>query len=759
MAPLLGCCLLGLCVVAGDAEAQSLSGRVLDGETRTTLPGATVLLMQNGVRISGQITDGSGAFEFARLSAGRYEIESSFVGYDVRRDTIDVPLKRPLELILTPGRTMLQEVVVASQRVDADRYAAGLQVIRPSDLARIPMPDVTYDLAGYLLTLPGVVSTGDRGGQLFIRGGTPTQNLVLLDGMRIFQPFHVVGFYSAFPADIIATTDVYAGGFNARYGGRISSVVDIRTRNGSKERVSGSASVAPFVSGIRLEVPIRKEEASLILSARESIIDRIAPQVLGQDLPFRFGDRFAKFHAFLTPTSSVTFTALRTSDTGNLGGSDGSATPQPQRRSTWKNEAYGGRFIYIPEEAAVMSELSVYYSSLQSRYRQTAQDVRQADVSELSLNIGFTYLLGLNQINFGLFGNTNFFDYTFGQGRSEVSSGVSSGGAFIEGRLVTSEHLQIEPGLRIEAFSRGLRRTMAPRLRLLFLPGGTGSRHRLSLAWGRYHQQIVGLNNEQDVSDVFTVWTASPRGTQVPTAVHYIAGWQVRPRPWLEVSVEGYRKDLSNLSFPVFSDEVGVLAEFSQVNGRAEGMDVKAEITSRRLYMSATYARARVAYVRPVQRSRAIFLAGTGQSILLPRIDFSPPHDRRHQVGATVRLTAGDWAFGSRWQFGSGLPFTQVNGYYTGLEADEPGTTDFLFDEGSTLVSRARPYGGRMPTYHRLDVTLEHTRVLSAADLTVQAGVINIYDRANIFEYNIFSGERVDQLPLVPSLGLRVDLR
>ncbi len=96
----------------------------------------------------------------------------------------------------------------------------------------------------------------------------PLRTLVLLDGMRIFQPFHVVGFYSAFPADIIATTDVYAGGFNARYGGRISSVIDIKTRNGSKERVTGSASVAPFVSGLRVEVPILKNEASLIVSAR-----------------------------------------------------------------------------------------------------------------------------------------------------------------------------------------------------------------------------------------------------------------------------------------------------------------------------------------------------------------------------------------------------------------------------------------------------------------------------------------------------------
>ncbi len=751
--------LLCACFSAGGLQAQSLYGRILDAETRTTLPGATVLILQDGVRITGQITDGSGAFRFSRLPAGRYALESSFVGYEVRRDSVEVPASGPLELTLHPARTMLEEIVVASQRGDTDRYAAGLEVIKPSDLARIPMPDVTYDLAGYLLTLPGVVSTGDRGGQLFVRGGTPTQNLVLLDGMRIFQPFHVVGFYSAFPADIIATTEVYAGGFNARYGGRISSVVDIRTRNGNKERVTGSASVAPFVSGVRLEVPLRKNEASLVLSARESIIDRIAPQVLGEELPFRFGDRFAKFHAFLNQTSSVTLTALRTSDTGNLSADPGADTAEDLRRSTWKNEAYGGRYTYIPEEAAVMTELAVYYSSLQSRYRQTAEEVRQADVSELSLNIGFTYLLGLNQINFGLFGNTNFFDFSFGRGRSQVSSGVSSGGAFIEGRWVVSEFLQLEPGLRVEAFSRGLRRTMAPRLRVQLLPGGTGSRHRLSLAWGRYHQQIVGLNNEQDVSDVFTVWTASPRGTPVPTAIHYIAGWQVRPLPWLEVSLEAYRKNLSNLSFPVFSDEVGVLAEFSQVNGRAEGVDIKAEITTRRVYLAATYARSRVAYIRPTQRSRAIFLAGTGQSILLPRLVFNPPHDRRHQVGATLRLTAGDWAFGSRWQFGSGLPFTQVNGYYTGLEVSEPGDTGFLFQEGSALVSRARPYGGRMPTYHRLDVSVEHTRVFAKADLTLQAGIVNVYDRANIFEYNIFSGSRVDQLPLVPSLGVRVDLR
>ena len=740
-------------------HAQGLQGRVLDAETRQGLPGATVLLIQGGERMAGQITDGAGVFVFGDVLPGQYVLEASFVGYEITRDTLSVPLDGLLEFILEPTQTMLEELVVESQRVNQERYAAGLETIRPSDLARVPMPDVTYDLAGYLLTLPGIVSTGDRGGQLFVRGGTPTQNLVLLDGMRIFQPFHVVGFYSAFPADIIATTDVYAGGFNARYGGRISSVIDIKTRNGSKDRVTGSASVAPFVSGLRVEVPILKDEASLILSARESIIDRIAPEVLGEELPFRFGDRFAKFHAFLNQTSSVTLTALRTSDTGNLRSGDPSDPSVDIRRSTWKNEAYGARYLYIPEEAAVMSEFSVYYSSLESRYRQTADDVRNADVSEFSLNIGFTYLLGANQINFGIFGNTNFFDFSFGRGRSDINTGVSSGGAFFEGRVVPNEYIQIEPGVRIEAFSRGLRRTIAPRLRLQWLPSGGGSRNRLSFAWGRYHQQIVGLNNEQDVSDVFTVWTASPRGTPVPRAVHYIAGWQTRPIRWLELSVEGYRKELTDLSFPAFADEVGVVAEFSQVNGRAEGIDLKAEIVSRNVYFSATYGRAKVNYVRPPQLSRAIFLAGTGRSVELPRLEFNPPHDRRHQVGATLRVTTGAWSVGARWQFGSGLPFTQVNGYYTGLDVDDFSSMDFLTDEGSTLVSRSQPYGGRMPTYHRLDISVEHKMPFSRADLTLQAGVINAYDRANIFEYNIFTGNRVDQLPLIPSLGVRVDMR
>ena len=745
--------------VATVSYAQVIEGRVLDAETRLSLPGATLVLMRGDLQLMGQIADGNGEYRFSGLNLGTYIVEASFIGYESRRDTLTLPLADRHDFLLKPTRTLLDELVVETLRIDGERFAAGLETVRPEDLSRVPMADLSYDLAGYLVTLPGVVSMGDRGGQLFVRGGTPTQNLVLLDGMRIFQPFHIVGFYSAFPADIISYVDFYAGGFNARYGGRISSVIDIRTKNGNKNRVTGSVTLAPFLSGIQLEIPVVVGKASLVLSARESLIDRIPAGILGEELPFRFGDRFAKFHAFLSPTSSVTLTALRTSDTGNLKGDETGGPDAQIRKSTWKNQAYGGKLTYIPAEAAVMTEFAVYYSSLESRYRLTKDEIRSADVSELSFNMGFTYLLGPNQINFGIFGTTNFFNYSLGSTQTAISSGVSSGGAFIEGQIQFGEQLRLEPGVRLETFARGLKRSFGPRMRLIYLPAGKGSHNRFSLAWGRYHQQIIGLSNEQDVSDVFTIWSASPRGTAVPRATHYIAGWKGRPTPWLELSFEGYIKNLSSLSFPVFSNEVSDLAEFSQVNGRAEGYDAKVEIIHTSVFLSVSYGRSKVEYTRPEQLSRAVFRAGTGRPELLPELEFNPPHDRRHQVNAMAQYRFGKNKLGVRWQYGSGLPFTQVNGYYTGLDPLESSGDAFRTAGGTTLVSRAEPYGARLPAYHRLDVTYERRVSTSLAELTFQAGVVNAYDRANIFEYNIFTGSRVDQLPLIPSIGVRIDVR
>ncbi|NNF03231.1 MAG: TonB-dependent receptor plug domain-containing protein, partial [Rhodothermales bacterium] len=258
--------------------AAVVRGTVTDADSGEPLPDATLVLRRSGRLVDARVTDVSGGFVFQRIAAGRYVLRTSYIGFDVQTDSLDLTEDEivTLDIALVPSSAQMQELIVETARTGGDRFVAGLETITSADLKRVPMPDVSYDLAGYLQTLPGVVSTGDRGGQLFVRGGTPTQNLILLDGMPIYQPFHIVGFYSAFPADIISFTDVYAGGFGARYGGRISSVIDINTRNGSKEQVRASASIAPFLSGVQLEFPVVKGESSLMLSVRESIIDRVS---------------------------------------------------------------------------------------------------------------------------------------------------------------------------------------------------------------------------------------------------------------------------------------------------------------------------------------------------------------------------------------------------------------------------------------------------------------------------------------------------
>jgi len=735
-------CLLCMMMLSVEARAQwaSVRGQVEDPEHKS-LPGVNLMLTGETGNRTGTATDADGRFMMTHLPPGRYIFTASFVGYRTRSDTLILAFgqQASLDVRLEADETTLDEIVVETMR-RPERRSAGLIVVQPSALARTPMPDVTYDLAGYLLTLPGFVSPGDQGGQLFVRGGTPTQNLVQIDGMTLYQPFHIVGFYSAFPADIISYADVYAGGFGAQYGGRISSVIDVSTRNGSKQRVAGAVSIAPFLSSVRAEIPVVRGKASLIVSVRESIIDRVSSGLIGRDLPFRFGDQFFKFHAFLNKNTTFSATAIRTFDKGNIAAKAGD-TSGPF--STWRNEAYGGRFTYLPTEEAVMTRVAVYTSRLESRYRLTATDERRAKVQGFNADILFTYLLGPSQIHFGIFAGTNQFDFNLGQGQTPGNENVTSGGGFVQTNFNLDERLRIAPGVRLQSFSNGPGTTLDPRFRLTWLPRGNRSRQQFSLAWGRYHQQINGINNDQDVTNVFTVWSASPAGLPVPEATHFIAGWQRRVWPWLELTAEGYYKRLHNISFPQFSPALDRVATFAPLDGRVRGLDVRLELNRPVFYGQISYSLSKVEYEPRSGPNRR---------------RFSPPHDRRHQLNALVQVARGPYRLSLRWQYGSGRPFTQIDGYYDALTLT-PGEGDFHTQTGQASVSRNALYGSHLPAYHRLDVSAQRVFRMRNATVTAQVGVVNAYDRDNIFQYNVFSGERVNQLPLIPSLGLKVEMQ
>ena len=743
------------------AQLATVRGRVTDAAKGESLPGTAVVLqnLDDGTQ-TGTATDGNGYFILGRIAPGAYTLTASFVGYLARTDTLTLDFNdnRSLELTLERDQAELDEVVVESERQATNAQGgAGFTSIRPSQLARVPAPSVSTDLAGYLQTLPGVVATGDRGGQLFVRGGTPTQNLVLLDGMPIFQPFHIVGAFSAFPADIIAYADVHTGGFGAQYGGRLSSVIDVATRNGNKQRVSAAASLAPFLGSVRLEVPFVPEHVSILASVRESVIERVAPDVLGERLPYRFGDRFVKVHAFLNRTSSLSLTGLNTFDRGDVADTDG-------RTSTirWNNQAYGGHYIYLPESQPVLARVSFFITRMDNRYQPFGGRQRHAEAQSFGGEIGFTYYLGPTVIRFGLFGQSHRFSFALAPSPDlhafSNEEFLTEGGIYLGTSIDASRTLQVEPGVRLHTFPSRAAVKLEPRLRARWQPDGATGRHTFSAAWGLFHQEVVGLYNTRDVTDAFVIWTPSSPNTDVPRAMHLVGGWQGQVWPRLTLGAEAYYKDLAHLSFAEFNDDTDAGLRIDEVTGAAYGLDLKAETNQSWFYGAINYGLAWVAYERTMVR----MIQELQNGMVVSREDirtqrFTPPHDRRHQVNVLLQFSRGPYALNLRWLLGSGLPFTSTQGFYDALHVPHDADDQLHTQPGKpVLVQSEDIYGVRLPAYHRLDMSLERrfqTRWLTA---TVQASLINVYDRANLFSYDLFAGQRVNQLPLIPSLGLLV---
>ena len=286
---ILACALLVLAQDIQSAYAQSASirGFIRDGDDGESLQGVNVLLDNTEGGFYGTVSDNDGVYAFSRIPPGRYLFQVSFIGYQTYVDTLLLRAGSitSLNIDLFTSETELGEVLVEAELPGgAAGVTAGLQSVKPQDIELIPAPDVSGDLATYLTTLPGIVSLGDRGGQFFVRGGEPSHNMVLIDGMYVHQPFHILGFYSAFPADIINRADVYAGGYGAQFNGRMSSVIDVYTRNGSKKGYGGSVSLAPFVSAALIEGPLVKDRISFLGSFRQSVIDQGASRYISEDL-------------------------------------------------------------------------------------------------------------------------------------------------------------------------------------------------------------------------------------------------------------------------------------------------------------------------------------------------------------------------------------------------------------------------------------------------------------------------------------------
>ena len=736
---------LALLLTAPAWGQGAVRGFVTDASTGGALPSANVRVEPlGGGELRGTFTDADGYYQLDGLAPGRYLVRATFVGYRPAVDTLAVGEGVRWSVALVPDPDALGEVVVEGEAGQPDG-SAGLDRILPADLARVPTPDVAGDLATYLTSRPGVVTLGDRGGGLYVRGGTPSQNLVLVDGAPVYQPFHAIGFFSAFPEDLVGSADFYAGGFGARYSGRVSSVVDVSVREGDYESLRAGASVGPFLVGGMAEGPIRRGRSSWLVSGRRSVIRTLAPVLAREDVPIEFADVLVK-----TSTTSgdarCSATALGTWDRGAL-------DAQADDAFLWWNGVVSGRCVVAPPSLSGRFDVSASVSTVRNEAgpREGDRRERSSQATETRIAVDLLRPAGRARVRVGATSSVyaTSFDLAEAFARTRADSDLLLGAAaYAEAQVPLGGGLAVTPGLAVVLRPYTFRVGLEPRFRAGWQPAGAGG-PELSAAAGLYRQSLVGLVDERDAGSPFVAWAGPPPDASETTAVHGLLGAALPLGRSLRLSAEAYVKAMRDLPVPIWS----ALAEFTTTltvaDVRSAGLDVRAEWAGGPATAQVAYGFGRTTYTAG-QDNFGVWFGEPLQS-------YAPPHDRRHQVQAGGSLRAGSIDLAVRWQYGSGLPYTRPFGFDTFVPPR--GLPQVETDPGSRRVLFDRPYNGRLPAYHRLDLSAGTELSFGAAALDLQAGAVNGYNRDNVFYYDVFRGRRVDQLPLVPYVSARLRTR
>ena len=237
------------------SQDHTVRGFVFNNENGEVVPFEKVILVptDKGVEILGATTDVNGFFSIPKVTQGTYLLKIQSVEFkeynkEVKVTTPGGITEIRIDIIPISATDIGDVVISAETKAKTTEVLMSVTKLDKKGLERIPAVGAENDITAAFSVTPGVVTTGDQGGQLYVRGGTPIQNKVLLDGMTIYNPFHSIGFFSIFETELVKNVDIYTGGFDSKYGGRISSVMDITYRDGNKKNFGGKVSVSPFLA-------------------------------------------------------------------------------------------------------------------------------------------------------------------------------------------------------------------------------------------------------------------------------------------------------------------------------------------------------------------------------------------------------------------------------------------------------------------------------------------------------------------------------
>ena len=732
------------------AQTGNIRGFVYDRESGEPVMFCNVFL--KGTTI-GTATDINGMYNISKVNAGNYTLVVTYIGYDTTKVNISLKggqiLSQNLEI--EEATIKLNEVKISADREEmrTEVKAASIKISK-QDLEMMPTIGGEPDLAQYMQVIPGVVFTGDQGGQLYIRGGSPIQNKVLLDGMIIYSPFHSIGLFSVFDTDIIRNTDVYTGGFNAEYGGRVSSIMDIKTKEGSK-KIGGKLSANTFGSKLFLEGPLTKSgNSTFIFSGKTSYLDKSSDlfykePILSFDdkgLPYSYTDLYGKISSRGKNGSKISIFGFNFVD---------NVTYQEISELNWDSKGMGSEFILIPSGSPVLIEGNFAWSSYNISLDEKASALRESGIQGYNMGFDFTYFQPKGKIKYGFdidgF-STDWLTYNSVNSRVEQREYTTEFSAYLNYQFNTTRWI-LEPGLRFQYYGK-IGNTLEPRLGMKYI---ATEKIRLKISSGLYSQNILSTTSDRDVVNLFTGIISSPEAipnkadgspykNKFQKARHLISGLEYDLSNIIDVQIEGYIKDftqLTNINRNMTTDNA--TDQFIIESGMSKGVDILVKYKGKKLYVWTVYSLAKIT-------------RNDGQNT------YSPHFDRKHNINFVASYKFGkneSWKADIRWNLGSGFPFTQTQGFYENLTFSEGINTDYTIVNGELGIQYDELNQGRLPYYHRLDASVSKKLKLgNKINIDITASVTNAYNRENIFYFNRVKYERVNQLPIMPSFGASI---
>ena len=777
-APVLLLFLFFISSVAAIAQnTGTIRGFVKNEKSGEPIMYTNVLVQGEGM---GAPTDEKGYYSIQDVPTGTHTIMVTRLGYDTAtaRLTVESGDVITKKLFISEEAKQTSTVEIRGKRQERqDNVKMSVERVKPEAIESMPSVGGSADLAQYLQVLPGVVFTGDQGGQLYIRGGSPVQNKVLLDGMVVHKPFHSIGLFSVFDTKLIRDAEVYTGGFGAEYGGRISSIMDITTKDGDKESFKGCVSFNPFLAKTHVEGPIKRPEergdswSSFILSAKHSYLPQSSqllysplPTIGSRGLPYGFTDLYGK----------VSFNGSSGSNADLFGFRHHDLVDHPDLpKLEWTTSGGGGSFTIVPGSSPMLINGEFAYSqygvSMSERSSNAGKAVseRTDTIRNFQFSLGFKYLFDKDHVKYGLdiMGNSTSFEFSNFAGRriSQDDNNTQIGG-YVSYKMKRGNWV-LEPSFRAQFYASLPEFSPEPRLGIKY---NITDKLRAKGAAGLYSQNLIGTSSQQDVVNLFNGFLTAPDDLQeefiqkngatrevshaLQKATHYILGMEYDIIRGLHVELEGYFKDFLQLTKinhnKIFPDEpqysgrsAELRKDFIVQEGEAMGVDLSAKYRSERVRIRAVYSLMKVTRWDGIQ-------------------EYAPVFDRRHSVNLLGTYRLGEnkqWEISGRWNFGSGFPFTRNQGYYErfGLQENDP--SQYKKGNGELGIIYEDINQGRLPTYHRLDLSVKRKWEFDKLrKFEVGLSVTNAYDRRNIFYIDRVTRERSDQLPVLPSLSMEL---